>query len=71
MAPESAGTAVNQNSWLLVNRKPTLSRLTVTTLHSTQMEKEIVSEMIEIQRLRFAMRAPVFSQNSGFSGSQW
>ena len=70
MAPESAGSAVSQNSWLLVNRKPTLSRLTVTTLHSTQMANESVSEMIEIQRLRRAMRAPVRSQNSGFSGSQ-
>ena len=38
------------------------------TVHS---ENPMCSEKIENHRFRFATRLPVFSQNTGSSGSQW
>ncbi|MCY1232877.1 hypothetical protein D3C87_1862250 [compost metagenome] len=52
VAPDSAGSAVSQNSWFLVNWKPARSRLTATTLHSIQTTKASISAGIEIHRLR-------------------
>ena len=52
VAPDSAGSAVSQNSWFLDSMKPARSRLTTTTLHSIQMLNASISAGMEIHRLR-------------------
>ena len=71
VAPDSAGTAASQNSWLGVYLKPMFGRFTTPTLQTCQMAKASSRAGIEIHRLRRAILRPFCSQNAGSSGSQW
>src|SRR5487761_2547017 len=70
VAPESAGAAASQNSWLVEYLKPSDGRLTATTLHTCQMAKARNSAGTEIQRLIFAIASPCCAQNALSSGVQ-
>ena len=70
VAPDSAGTAASQNSWLGVYLKPMFGRLTTATLHTCQMANASSKAGIEIQRLRRATARPSCCQKAEFSGSQ-
>ena len=70
VAPESPGSAASQNSCSVVNLKPTLGSLAITTLHTIQTAKASSRLGMEIQRLRVAMALPFVRQNSVSSGRQ-
>lgn len=70
MAPESAGAAASQNSWLVEYLKPSAGRLTATTLQTCQMAKAKNSAGTEIHRLSLAIASPSCSQKCLSSGVQ-
>ena len=63
VAPDSPGIAASQNSWSVVNLKPTAGSLATTTDHTIQTAKASSSAGIEIHRLRRAIARPFSSQN--------
>src|SRR5262249_37426300 len=62
IAPEMPGSAASQNSWSVVNGKPTEGSLATTTDHTCQTAKESSSAGIEHHRLRRAILRPLVSQ---------
>ena len=70
VAPLSAGAAANQNSWLVEYLKPSVGRLTATTLQTCQIANARKSAGTEIHRLSLAMASPSRSQNALSSGVQ-
>lgn len=69
--PMRLGTAVSRNSSGTERVIPTLPRFSTTIVHSTQMLNPMCSANTDHARFLRAMRLPVCSQNSSFSGSQW
>src|SRR5512143_391977 len=70
VAPASPGSAASQKSLSGSNPKPMVGRVTTTTLQTIQTAKARKSAGMEIQRFRFAMALPSFSQNALSSGFQ-
>src|SRR3982751_3642251 len=70
VAPDSAGAAASQNSWLVEYLKPSAGRPTATTLHTCHMAKARNSAGTLIHRLIFAMASPCWAQNALSSGVQ-
>src|SRR5574337_1930214 len=70
VAPDSAGAAASQNSWLVEYLKPSAGRFTATTLQTCQMAKARNSAGTEIHRLSLATASPSCSQKCLSSGVQ-
>src|SRR5512140_2880472 len=70
VAPDSAGAAASQNSWLVEYLKPSEGRPTATTLQTCQTAKARNSAGTLIHRLILAMASPSRSQNDLSSGVQ-
>src|SRR5512135_3485693 len=68
VAPDSAGAAASQNSWLVEYLNPSEGRLTATTLHTCQIANARNSAGTEIQRLILAIASPCCVQNALSSG---
>ena len=70
VAPESAGAAASQNSWLVEYLKPSAGSPTATTLHTCHTAKARNSAGTLIHRLILATASPSRSQNALSSGVQ-
>src|SRR5262245_52026351 len=70
VAPDSAGAAASQNSWLVEYLKPRAGRPTATTLQTCQTAKARNSAGTLIQRLILAIASPSRSQKRLSSGVQ-
>src|SRR5512145_16374 len=68
VAPDRAGAAASQNSWLVVSLKPSAGRLTAATLHSCHTANARNRQGTEIHRLSLAIASPSRSQNALSSG---
>jgi hypothetical protein len=69
VAPDKPGSAVSQNSWLVLYWKPMAGRFTTTTLHTIHTANASASAGMEIHRLRLAVSRPRSRQKAGTSGS--
>ena len=70
VAPDKPGSAVSQNSSLLVRVNPTSLRRVATALHTIHTEKASRRHGIDIHRFRWATGYPFDCQKSESSGRQ-
>src|SRR5512140_3872600 len=70
VAPDSAGAAASQNSWLVEYLKPSAGRPTATTLQTCQTAKARNSAGTLIHKLSLATASPSRSQKALSSGVQ-